>query len=152
MKKAPMNYLITVALGGLLWAVFGIFLMATFSEGPSLSVKAPEELANQLRGIFGGAALLGIANACYWYYYGDQPETATRLPQARGKYTQLFLGLVSSAIALTAVIWYLNRAEGMEAQWFAIYFGANLTLTAVFYWLATFLFSPNSVKYLPYGK
>ena len=152
MKTAPMNYLATLVLGGLLWALFAIFLIGTFTEGPSLAVKAPEELADQLRAVFGVAALLGIALACYWYSYGSQPTTATRLPEARDKYTQLFLTLVFVAIGATAVLWYLNRAEGMEPKWFAIYFGVNLVLTAVLYWLSTYFFSPRAVENVPYAK
>ena len=152
MKNAPMNYLATVALGGILWAVFAIFLISTFTEGPSLAIKSPEDLATQLRAVFGIAALLGIAMACYWYLYGNQPATATKLTEAKGKYTQLFLSLVSIAIGLTAILWYLNKAEGMEPKWFAIYFGVNMVLTAVLYWLTTFLFSPRAVENLPYAK
>ena len=147
-----MNYLATVALGGIFWAVFAIFLVATFTEGPSLATKAPEDLATELRAVFGIAALLGIAMACYWYMYGDQPTTATKLGEAKGKYSMLFLSLVSIAVTLTAVLWYLNKGEGMEPKWFAIYFGVNLMLTALLYWLSTFLFSPRAVQYLPYGK
>ena len=152
MKNAPLNYLATLVLGGLLWAIFAIFLVGTFTEGPSLATLAPEDLASQLRGVFGVGALLGIALACYWYFYGSQPATATRLAEAKGKYTQLFLSLVFIAVILTAVLWYLDRNEGMEPKWFAIYFGVNLVLTAILYWLATFLFSPRAVENVPYAK
>lgn len=152
MKSAPLNYLVTLVLGGLLWAVFAIFMAGTLTEGPSLAIKAPEDLADQLRAIFGVAALLSVGLASYWYFYGSQPATATRLTEARGKYTQLFLTLIFIAVGLTAVLWYLNRAEGMEPKWFAIYFGINLALTAVLYWLATFLFSPRAVENVPYAK
>lgn len=147
-----MNYLATLALGGLLWAVFAIFMAGTLTEGPSLATLAPEDLASQLRAVFGVAALLSIALACYWYFYGEQPTTATRLPEARSKYTQLFMSLLFTAVAATAVIWYLDRNEGMEPKWFGIYFGINLALTAVLYWLATFLFSPRAVENVPYAK
>jgi hypothetical protein len=152
MKSAPLNYLVTLVLGGLLWAVFAIFLVGTLTEGPSLAIKAPEDLADQLRTVFGVGALLSVGLASYWYFYGSQPATATRLTEARGKYTQFFLTLVFIAVGLTAVLWYINRAEGMEPKWFAIYFGINLVLTAVLYWLATFLFSPRAVENVPYAK
>ena len=152
MKSAPLNYLATLVIGGLLWAVFAIFLVGTLTEGPSLATLAPEDLASQLRGVFGVGALLSVALACYWYFYGDQPATATRLAEARGKYTQLFLSSVFFAIILTAVLWYLDRNEGMEPKWFAIYFGINLVLTAILYWLTTFLFSPRAVENVPYAK
>ena len=152
MKNAPINYLATFVVGGLLWAVFAIFMAGTFTEGPSLAIKAPEDLADQLRAVFGIATLLGVGMACYWYFYGSQPTTATRLTEAKGKYTRLFLSLLVLAIILTAVLWYLNRAEGMEPKWFAIYFGVNLVLTAVLYWVTTFLFSPRAVENLPYAK
>lgn len=152
MKNAPINYLATLAFGGLLWAVFAIFMAGYLTEGPSLALKSPETLADQLRAVFGVAALLGAGLACYWYFYGSQPATATRLPEAAGKYTQLFITLVFLAVVLTAVVWYLNKDEGMEPKWFGIYFGINLALTAVLYWLTTFLFSPRAVQNVPYAK
>lgn len=147
-----MNYLATLVIGGLLWAVFAIFLIASLTEGPSLAIKAPEDLADQLRMVFGLATIAGIAMACYWYFYGSQPDTATRLSEAKGKYTQFFLTLISIAIVLTAALWYFNKAEGMEPKWFATYFGINLLLTALLYWLTTYLFSPRAVENLPYAK
>lgn len=152
MKNAPMNYVATLALGGLLWAVFAIFMAGYLTEGPSLATKAPEDLATELRAVFGVAALLGIALACYWYFYGSQPATATKLGEAKGKYTMLFLTLVSIAVALTGALWYLNKSEGMEPKWFAIYLGMNLMLTAMLYWLSTFLFSPRAVENIPFAK
>ena len=152
MKSAPINYLATLVQGGLLWAVFAIFMAGTLTKGPTLATIAPEDLASELRAVFGVAALLGIALACYWYYYGEQPATATRLTEAKSKYTSLFLSLVFLAVSATAVLWYLNKTQGMEPKWFGIYFGINLVLTAVLFWLSTFLFSPRAVEYLPYGK
>ena len=152
MKSAPINYLATLVQGGLLWAVFAIFMAGTLTKGPTLATIAPEDLASELRAVFGVAALLGIALACYWYYYGEQPATATRLGEAKSKYTSLFLSLVFMAVSATAVLWYLNKTQGMEPKWFGIYFGINLVLTAVLFWLSTFLFSPRAVEYLPYGK
>ncbi len=152
MKNAPMNYLVTLALSGLLWAVFAIFLVGYFTEGPSLALKSPEDLATELRAVFGVAALLGAALACYWYAYGSQPSTATKLSEAKGKYSQLFVMLVFLSVVLTAVLWYLNKNEGMEPKWFAIYFGVNFVLTALLYWLSTFLFSPRAVENVPYAK
>lgn len=152
MKSAPINYLATLVLGGLLWAVFAIFMADPLTEGPSLATLAPEDLASQLRAVFGVGALLGSGLACYWYFYGSQPATATQLGAAKSKYSSLFLSLVFTSVVLTAVLWYLNRAEGMEPKWFAIYFGINLFLTAVLYWLATFLFSPRAVENVPYAK
>ncbi|WP_210466847.1 hypothetical protein [Rufibacter roseolus] len=152
MKTSPINYLATVVIGGVLWAVFGIFLAETFTEGPSLAIQSPEELADFLRTIFGIAAVFGIGLACYWYFYGTQPATATRLKEAKSKYTQFFLLLFTISIILTAILWYLNREEGIESKWFAIYFFVNLALTALLYWFVTFLFSPRAVENLPYGK
>lgn len=70
MNKSPMNYLITIAFGAILWIATAIFYGGTFSESLMLAESTPEEFLANFRIMLGVAAGLGILTCVYWYYYG----------------------------------------------------------------------------------
>ncbi len=152
MNKSPLNYLITIALGALLWVVFGILLSAYFSESPSLAEKDPADLATELRAVFGAAALLSVVFSCYWYSYGNKASTVGNLPAAKKKWITLFVFQVVIAVALVVAVVVMNSSEGIESNWFLAYFGVLALLSFVLFWLTTYLMSPRTVKYIPFGK
>ncbi len=152
MNKSPLNHLITFALGSILWVVFGILLAEYLSQNPTLMSKAPEDLANELRIIFGVGVLLTIFSASYWYFYGDKETTAGDLPAAKKLWLGLFIFQIILSVSLTVVIVVMNMTEGIEAKWFGIYFGIIALLTFILFWLTTFFMSPRTVKYIPLGR
>ncbi|CAG5002183.1 hypothetical protein DYBT9275_02830 [Dyadobacter sp. CECT 9275] len=152
MNKSPINYLLTAVAGAVLWVVFAILLASYFSENPSLAEKYPEDLASELRLIFGLGALLSVLFAGYWFYYGSQEKVAGELPAAKTTWRAMFFSQILIAVVLTFVIIFLNTDEGIESQWFGIYFAVLCVLTFVLFWVTTFLFSPRTVKYIPFGK
>jgi hypothetical protein len=152
MNKSPINYLLTAVIGAVLWAVMAIFLASYFSENPSLATKYPQDLATELRFVFGLGTLLSVGLACYWYYYGSQDKVAGESQVAKTKWRSLFFVQILIAVALTFVIVIQNRNEGIEPEWFIIYFGVLCLLTFVLFWVSTFLFSPRTVKFIPFGR
>ncbi len=152
MNKAPVNYLLTIALGAVLWIVFAVFAMDYLSNSPSLAEKDPAVFAGELRMLFAAGMLLCVVCACYWYYYGNQPATAGDLAAARKKWWMLFILMLVLSVILTLVIVLMNSSEGIEAKWYAIYFCIFAALTFILFWLTTFLMSPRTVKYIPLGK
>ncbi len=152
MNKAPVNYLLTMALGAILWIIFAVFAMDYLSNGPSLAEKDPADFAGQLRVLFAAGMLLSVISACYWYYYGDLPQTASNLGDARKKWWMLFILMVVLSVVLMLVVVFQNSGEGIEPKWYAIYYGVFALLTFVLYWLATYLMSPRTVKFIPLGK
>ncbi len=152
MNKAPVNYLLTIALGAVLWIIFAVFAMDYLSNGPSLAEKDPAIFAGELRILFAAGMLLSIIACCYWYYYGDQPQTAGNLGAARKKWWMLFILMLVLSVVLTLIIVFLNLSEGIEPKWYAIYYIIFAALTYILFWLATYLMSPRTVKYIPLGK
>lgn len=152
MNKSPINHLLTTVVGAVLWIIFAILLGNYFSASPSLASKFPQDLAAELRMIFGLAVLLSIGFASYWYYYGSQDKVAGELPKAKNKWQMLFFFQIIIAVALTFVIVLLNRNEGIESEWYIIYFGVLCILTFLLFWITTYLLSPRNVKYIPFGK
>ncbi len=152
MNKTPVNYLLTLAFGAVLWVVFAILMGSYLSENPNLSEKDPANLAGELRLIFGLGALLSIVCACYWYYYGSLEKTAGDLNGAKSKWRMLFIFQIILSVALTVIIIFMNLSQGIEPKWFCIYFGILALLTFILFWISTFLMSPRTVKYIPLGK
>ena len=152
MNKSPINYLLTAVIGAILWVIFAIFLASYFSENPSLAAKYPEDLAAELRLIFGAGTLLSIIFACYWYYYGSQEKVAGELPAAKTKWRAMFFTQILISVILAFAIIMMNKNEGIESQWFIMYFGVLCVLTFILFWITTFLFSPRTVKFVPFGK
>lgn len=152
MNKSPINYLLTAALGAILWVVFSILMGSYLSESPNLAEKDPVELAGELRLIFGIGVLLSIICSCYWYYYGDLEKTAGELDSAKRKWRMLFIFQIILSVALIIVIVVLNMSEGIQPKWFVIYFALLAVLTFIFFWITTYLMSPRTVKYIPLGK
>ncbi len=152
MNKSPLNYLITIALGAVLWIVFSILLGSYLSTNPTLSSKDPTQLATELQIIFGVGVLLSIMSANYWYFYGDKESTAGELDSAKKKWIGLFIFQIILSVILIVIIVLMNRTQGIEPKWYGIYFGILAVLTFVLFWLATFLMSPRTVKYIPLGK
>ncbi len=152
MNKSPINYVLTITLGAVLWVIFAILMGAQLSESPNLAEKDPVVLAGELRLIFGIGVLLSIICACYWFYYGSQEKVAGELPRAKTKWRLLFLMQIVFAAALTVVIVVMNMTEGIESRWFGSYFGVLFVLTLVLFWVTTYLMSPRIVKYIPFGR
>ncbi len=152
MNKSPINYLLSVAIIAILWVVFAILMGSYLSETPNLSDKDPASLANELRMIFGAGALATIFCICYWYYYGDLEKTAGELNKAKRKWNSLFIVLIIVSVALALVIVLMNLKQGIQANWFCIYYGLLAAITFISFWITTLLMSPSTVKYVPIGK
>jgi hypothetical protein len=152
MNKSPVNYFLTTALVAIIWVVFAVFMGPYLSESPNLAEKDPADLASQLQLVFAGGAVLTIILTSYWYHYGNQESTAGELKKAKSKWTMLFIVELVASVALTVTIILLNMTEGIEASWFIIYFAINALLTFILFWLTTFILSPRSVQFIPFGK
>lgn len=152
MNKSPINYLLTAALGAILWIVFAILMGSYLSENPNLAEKDPADLAAELRIVFGLAVLLSIISAGYWYYYGSLEKTAGDLNSAKSKWKMLFIFQIILSVALTVIIVFMNLSQGVEPKWYCLYFGILAILTFILFWFSTFLMSPRTVKYIPLGK
>lgn len=152
MNKSPINHIATIAIGVVLWVIFGILMASFLSESPNLHDKDSTVLAGELRFVFGVGVLLSLASSSYWYYYGSLESTAGELPKAKNKWRLLFFTQLVLAIVLTLVIILMNMSQEIEAKWFIIYFALISVLTFLLFWVATFLMSPRTVKFVPFGK
>jgi hypothetical protein len=152
MKKSPFNYLITYALGIILWVVTAIFIGKAFSESLMLAVSTPEEIAFHLRVILGIASILGIANCTYWYYYGNLTSTAGNLGGAKRVWWASFIVQIVISVVLLLVLILMNLDEGILTTDWLITFGLISLISWIFFWFCTFFMSPRTVQYIPLFK
>lgn len=152
MNKSPLNYLITIALGAILWVVIAIFIGGALSESLMLAVSTPEDLAANLRLITGIAALLGIINCFYWFYFGGLDSTAGNLGKAKRVWKGSFVIQIVFSVVLLVSMVIINLAEGILTTDWLIIFGLISILTWIFFWFCTFTLSPRTVKNIPLFK
>lgn len=152
MNSSPINFLISIAIGGILWVTTAIFIGPSFSESLLLAMSTPEEFSSNLRIIFGIAAAIGILICIYWLYYGNLKSTAGNLPKAKKVYITLFILQVIASVSLFFALIFMNLKEGLLTTNWLVIFGLLSLLTWFYFWIITFLFSPRSVKYIPFFK
>lgn len=152
MNKSPLNFLITIAFGGILWVIIAIFYGGTFSESLMLATATPEQFEANLRVGLGIAAILGIANCLYWYYYGNLDSTVGDLKKAKRFWWVSFILQVIVSVVILFVLVFINLSQGILTSNWLIMFGLISLLSWFFFWLCTFLMSPRNVKYIPLFK
>lgn len=152
MNKSPMNYLITVALGAILWVITAIFYGGSFAESLMLAEATPEEFLANLRVMLGIAAVLGIINCLIWYYYGDLASTAGNLGKAKRFWWVSFILQIVFSVVILLILVFMYMSEGIVTKDWIIAFVLFSLLTWIFFWFCTFLFSPRTVKYIPLFK
>lgn len=152
MNKSPLNYLITISVGVIIWVATAIMYGGTFSESLVLAASTPEAFAANLRIILAAATLAGIGACLYWYYYGNLESTAGKLIKAKRVWWVSFFIQLIIAVAGLFVLVLINLAEGILTKDWLIVFGMLSLHTWVFFWLCTFLMSPRTVQYIPLFK
>lgn len=152
MNKSPLNYLVMIVLGTILWVITAIFYGGTFSESLTLATSTPEDFLAHLRIMLGIAAVIGILGCMYWFYFGNLDATAGDLTKAKRVWWIWFVfEIAASAIILFSLV-YMNLKEGIQTSDWLIAFGLLSVHTWFFFWLCTFLMSPRTVKYIPLFK
>lgn len=152
MNKSPLNYLITIALGAILWVITAIFYGGSFAEVLMLTTATPEEFLARLRIMLGIGAAIGIINTLFWFYFGDLTSTAGDLGKAKKVWWSSFISQIFLAVAILFGLVFWNLNEGILTIDWLIVFGLISLHTWFFFWICTFLMSPRTVKYIPLFK
>lgn len=152
MRKAPANYLITVAVAALLWVGTAIFLGNYLADRVILEAATTEDFIMVYRIILIAAALLGVGNCCFWYLYGGRDSAGADIASARRVWRLSFIAqLALAAVAVIALVLAFSN-ETFETFEYLLVFGAASVHAWLFFWLCTLFMSPRPVEYVPYGK
>jgi hypothetical protein len=152
MNKSPLNYLITIAAGGILWVITAVVSGDLLGERVSLATMSVEDFLLRYRIVLTIAAVIGILNSFYWYLYGSKDSTAGELNRAKGIWNMSFIGQIVAATGIVVALVFMLMGEGVTINHYAIIFGLASLHTFIFFWLCTFLMSPINVERIPLFK
>ena len=152
MRQAPLNYLVTIVLGCLLWVATALVAGQQMGDAVVLQAMTTTQFVQTYEGVVAGAAALGVLGALAWYAYGSRESVAGRLADARRTWTLLLTGEVVVAAVALLVLVFSFRAESLTAANFVEMLALLMLQTAVLFWGCTLLFSPRAVEYIPWGK
>jgi hypothetical protein len=151
MRASPLNYLLTVALGGLVFFVASVLIGNYLGNTVSLLGFTIPGFLQLYRIVVAVAVALGVALTFVWLSYGSRPATAGKLPQAKQLWLLLFsVGLAEAGSLLGALMFFL-RAEAFTGVQYVILFVVVSLATYLLFWFCTLLMSPPPVKRIPWG-
>lgn len=152
MRNAPLNYVISLALGGLLWLVTGFWVANYLKFNVSLGMGTTVNYFIAVyRIVLAVAAVLGLSICFFWYYYGDRESTAGNLTAAKRVWKLSFFGQLALAVVAVVVIIVIFRDAIFTTTDYLIFFAVMSAHTYLFYWLCTLVLSPRTVKHIPWG-
>lgn len=151
MRSAPLNYLVTLAIAGILWVVCGIPLANYLGDSVSLAEVTTEVFVRFLRIVLASAAVTGLVGCASWYFYGSRESTLGDMPGARRTWNIWFaIELAAAAGAVASVSLYFAQESFSVSEYLIFVLSASL-LTWILFWVSTLLFSPRGVKYCVLG-
>lgn len=151
MRNAPLNYIITLAVGGLMWLGTGYWTATYLRRNVSLLETTVGYFVSIYRIVLAVAAVIGLLICYLWYYYGSRDTTAGDLDRAKSIWTISFFGqLMVAILAVIALVFIFQNAIFTTTQ-YVIFFTVMSAHTYLFYWLCTLFLSPRTVKYIPWG-
>ena len=152
MRSAPLNYLVTFVLAGLLYALLALVLGNTLSTRVALTVATVEDFVRLYRVVLGIAAAGGFGLAAYWFFVGSRPNTVGNLQSVKRLWRVLLFIALALSVALLVVLLVLFSDETFTGLQYVTFYAALSALTWVLFWGTTFFLSPRTVQYLPIGK
>lgn len=152
LRTAPTNYLLTAAVGGLLWTVLAVGLGGYLGDRVSLQERTTEDFLALYRMTLGVVLVLSLANCFYWYFWGSRPRAAVDLAGARRVWTGSLLGEMALSAAALGVLAVLLQAEGLALVDYVLIFATLALHTFLFFWAMTWFASPPPVEYIPLGR
>ena len=152
MRSAPLNYLITFVLAGLLWVLTALILGGHLGNTVALAVATVEDFVRWYRILVSTAAVLGLLLAFWWYYYGSRPTTVGELARAGRIWTTLFFVGLALAVGVLVALLIVFREESFTVGQYALFFGVFSLHTWLFFWITTLLMSPRTVQTIPWGR
>jgi hypothetical protein len=152
MRSAPLNYLITFALAGLLWVLTALILGGHLGNTVALVVATVEDFVRTYRILVGIAAVLGLLLTGGWYYYGSRRTTVGELDRAKRLWATLFFAGLALAVGVLVALLVSLDDETFTVGQYALFFGVFSLHTWLFFWLCTLLMSPRTVQTIPWGR
>jgi hypothetical protein len=149
MRNSPLNYILALAVAGVLVAIAAVFAGDTLSESLDLGDRTVEEFLQIWRWILVAAGVFGLLATWYWFYYGSRPSAATDITGAIRMWNILFVVEILLATTVSVVLVFLFQGTFSS---YALFMSLSACLTVVSFWVYTLLWSPSNVMYVPLGR
>lgn len=144
MRTAPINYLVALALAGVLWLVCSFVLGDYLANTVSLLQLTIEEFVGTYRTVITAAAGVGLLLTFVWFFLGGKPEAARDMGRGSRVWTMLLLTAFGAAVAATIALVFLYGEEELAVVQYALFFAATSALTWVLYWFSSLLATPRA--------
>jgi hypothetical protein len=152
MRKAPINYLITISIYALFWIATGLFLSRVLAENVSLIQMIPDEWRTYYVVFTAIATGLTLIITIIWIIYGSSEKRVEALDKAKAAWRSNFFLTIFICVILFVILMTIYLDEEIEAIYYIVIFIILFFQTTGLYWITTFFFSPTNVEYMPYGK
>jgi len=152
MRTSPVNHLATAAIALLTWGVSVVWGAAYLADDVSFQDVFPEDFRRTYWGVMTALLVVVIAQASHWYAYGARSATATALPKAKRRWVTTWMVQFVLAAASVVVIVLLYQGQLFETSHFLLMFGLSSLQTWITFWVGSYLMSPRTVQYIPWGK
>lgn len=150
MRSAPLNYLVALAIAGILWIVTGFWLARYLGDAASLQMTT-EQFEGIVYVAFAILAAAAVLDVWYWFYHGSRSSTLSNMNGARRVWTSSFVLQIVLMILMLVTLVVLFRAETISTANYLLILAAAAIQAPLFFWLTTAMMSPNGVKYIPWG-
>lgn len=150
MRSAPLNYLVALAIAGILWIGTGFWLARYLGDAASLQMTT-EQFEGIVYVAFAILAAAAVLDVWYWFYHGSRPSTLSNMNGARRVWTSSFVLQIVLMILMLVTLVILFRAETISTANYLLILAAAAIQAPLFFWLTTAMMSPNGVKYIPWG-
>lgn len=145
MRSAPLNYLLTLGLAGVLWIVFSFALGNYLADNVSLLQATIEEFVGTYRTAITAAAVVGLVITFVWYFVGSRPQAAKDMKKASRLWMTLLLTAFAAAVVTTIALVVLFGGEQFTLLQYVVFFVAASAMTWLLYWISTVVWSPRAV-------
>lgn len=152
MRKSPLNYLVTIAIAGVLWVITAVLSGDLLGDSISLATMSVEDFLMRYRIVLAIATVIGLLNSFYWYFYGSKDSAAGELDRAKRIWNISFIAQIVVAAGIVVALVVMLMAEGVSPKYYLIIFGLGSLHTFIFFWFCTFLMSPINVERIPLFK
>jgi F0F1-type ATP synthase membrane subunit c/vacuolar-type H+-ATPase subunit K len=150
-RKAPINYIITIVVISVLWIGAAIFIGKYISENAALSEATPEEFSQAYLIVMSIGAAAAVIGASHWYWHGSRDAVAAEPRAARRFWSVWFFILIIASVACVAGMIITFIHESFTLVEYLIMFGCASLLTWIPFWVCSMLMSPRGVRPAVYG-
>lgn len=147
-----LNLIIGIGVIAVLWLVVGVGLNSLLANMIPFQSTTPEDFMVLNRTASLAVAIATILLFAIWFFYGSRDKVTLNLKGAKSTWALLFI--ISIVLTIVQVIYMTiaTQDDGVPIQHLLMIFIGTSLIGWAGYWLVSYFWSPNNVKYCVLGK